>query len=68
MGRQSCRQIPVEYAHQSYDQAVNSPNRELRILTPEEDATERVGLDHLPHVGADTADWVEDRFNELATS
>ena len=62
---QNDRQIPVEYAHQSYDQAVNSPNRELRIFTPEEGATEHVGLDHLPHVGAFTADWIEDRFAEL---
>ena len=54
------RQIPVEYAHQSYDQAVNSPKRELRIFTPEEGATEHVGLDHLPHVGAFIADWIED--------
>ena len=30
------RQIPLEYAHRSYDQAVNSPKRELRIFTPEE--------------------------------
>jgi dienelactone hydrolase len=59
------RQIPVEYAHQSYDQAVNSPNRQLRIFTPDEGATEHVGLDHLPHVGAFTADWIEDRFAEL---
>jgi len=62
---QNDRQIPVEYAHQSYDQAVNSPNRELRIFTPEEGATEHVGLDHLPHVSAFTADWIEDRFAEL---
>ncbi len=27
------RQIPVEYAHQSYEQAVNSPKRELHITT-----------------------------------
>jgi dienelactone hydrolase len=60
------RQIPVAYAHQSYDQAVNSSHRELRIFTPEEGATEHVGLDHLPHVGAFTADWIEDRFNEIA--
>ena len=60
------RQIPVEYAHQSYDQAVNSPKRELRIFTPDEGATEHVGLDHLPHVGAFTADWIEDTLRELA--
>ena len=33
------RQIPLEYAHRSYDQAVNSPKRELRVFTPEEGAT-----------------------------
>jgi dienelactone hydrolase len=60
------RQIPVAYAHQSYDQAVNSPKRTLRIFTPEEGATEHVGLDHLPHVGAFTADWIEDTFREMA--
>lgn len=59
------RQISVKYAHQSYGQAVNSPKRELRIFTAEEGATEHVGLDHLPHVGAFTADWIEDTFSEL---
>jgi len=59
------RQINVSYAHRSYEQAVNSPKRELRIFTPEEGATEHVGLDHLPHVGAFTADWIEDTFAEL---
>ena len=54
------RQIPVEYAHQSYDQAVNSPKRELRIFTVEEGAAEHVGLDHMPHINAFVADWVED--------
>ena len=44
------RQIPLEYAHRSYDQAVNSPKRELRVFTPEEGGTEHIGLDHLPYV------------------
>jgi dienelactone hydrolase len=59
---ESDRQISVQYAHQSYDQAVNSPRRDLRIFTAEEGATEHVGLDHLPHVGSFTADWIEDVF------
>jgi len=59
------RQINVKYAHQSYDQATSSPKRELRIFTPDEGATEHVGLDHLPHVAAFTADWIEDTFNEM---
>lgn len=60
------RQIPLRYAHASYAQAVNSPKRELRVFTPQEGATEHVGLDHLPHVGAYTADWIEDTFAELS--
>lgn len=56
------RQIPVAYAHRSYDQAVQSPRRELRIFTPEEGATEHIGLDHLPHVSSYIADWVAARF------
>lgn len=31
---QNDRQIPVKYAHRTYDQAVNRPNRQLRIFTP----------------------------------
>jgi dienelactone hydrolase len=59
------RQIPLAYAHRSFDQAVNSPKRELRIFTPEEGATEHIGLDHFPHVIGYLADWVADTFGEL---
>jgi dipeptidyl aminopeptidase/acylaminoacyl peptidase len=62
------RQIPLEYAHRSYDQAVNSPHRELRIFTPEEGATEHIGLDHLPHASTYIADWVADTFARAETS
>jgi pimeloyl-ACP methyl ester carboxylesterase len=62
------RQIPLEYAHRSYDQAVNSPKRELRVFTPEEGATEHIGLDHLPYVSTFIADWVADTFAELDRS
>jgi pimeloyl-ACP methyl ester carboxylesterase len=62
------RQIPVDYAHRSYEQAVNSPKRELRVFTPEEGATEHIGLDHLPHVSTFIADWVADTFAELPRS
>ncbi len=60
------RQIPVAMAHRSYEQAVNSPKRELRVFTPEEGATEHIGLDHLPFVSTFVADWVADTFAELA--
>jgi dienelactone hydrolase len=59
------RQIDVGYAHQSYEQAVNAPKKDLRLFTPEEGGTEHIGLDHLPHVGAYTADWIEDTLKEL---
>jgi dienelactone hydrolase len=58
------RQIPLEYAHRSYDQAVRSPKRELRIFTREEGGAEHIGLDHLGHVSTFIADWVSDTFNE----
>jgi pimeloyl-ACP methyl ester carboxylesterase len=56
------RQIPLEYAHRSYEQAVQSPERKLRVFTAEEGATEHIGLDHLSHVSTYIADWVSDVF------
>jgi hypothetical protein len=41
---------------------VHSPHRESPIFTPQEDATEHIGLDHLPYVSSNIADWVADRF------
>jgi dienelactone hydrolase len=56
------RQIPLEYAHRSHDQATGSPHRELRIFTAEEGGAEHIGLDHLSHVSTYIADWVADTF------
>src|SRR4051794_34216254 len=63
--RSDSRQIPLEYAHCSYDQAINSPKRDLRVFTPKECATEHIGLDHLSHVITVIADWVADAFAEV---
>ncbi len=63
---QNDRQIPLAYAHRSYDQAIASPKRELRVFTPEEGGAEHVGLDHLPQVSTFVADWVTETFAELA--
>jgi dienelactone hydrolase len=62
------RQIPLEYAHRSYAQAVASPKRELRVFTAAEGGAEHIGLDHLPHVSTFIADWVAETFAELAAS
>ncbi|GIF26985.1 dienelactone hydrolase [Actinoplanes tereljensis] len=52
------RQIPLRYAHRSYQQAINSPRRELRVFTPAEGGAEHIGLDHLPYVSVFIADWI----------
>jgi esterase/lipase len=59
------RQIPLEYAHRSYDQATGSPRRELRVFTREEGGAEHIGLDHLPYVSTYIADWVSDVFRAV---
>ncbi|GLY81975.1 alpha/beta hydrolase family protein [Actinoallomurus iriomotensis] len=61
------RQIPLEYAHRSYDTAVKSPKRELRIFTREEGGAEHIGLDHLSHVSTYIADWAADTFAEVSS-
>lgn len=56
------RQIPLEYAHRSYEQAVNSSKRELRVFTADEGGAEHIGLDNLPYVRDYIADWVGEVF------
>jgi dienelactone hydrolase len=56
------RQIPMEYAHQSYDGAVNSPERELKIFTQREGGVEHVSADNLEPARSYICDWIADRF------
>jgi dipeptidyl aminopeptidase/acylaminoacyl peptidase len=51
------RQISVDYAHQSYDQLVNSPNRKLKIFTEREGGVEHVGADNMAFGCDYIADW-----------
>ncbi len=51
------RQIGVDYAHQSYDQLVNSPRRELKIFTAREGGVEHVGVDNMSFGRDYIADW-----------
>jgi pimeloyl-ACP methyl ester carboxylesterase len=56
------RQIPLEYAHRSYDQAVNSPCRELKIFTADDFEVEHCGADN-GTMGRDyIPDWVAEQF------
>jgi dienelactone hydrolase len=51
------RQIALEYAHQSYDQLINSPRRELKIFTAREGGVEHVGADNMSFGRDYIADW-----------
>jgi fermentation-respiration switch protein FrsA (DUF1100 family) len=56
------RQIPLEAAQRSYDQARNSPQRELRIFTAEDGGVEHVSADNMEPVRSYIADWVAGCF------
>ena len=56
------RQIPVEYAHRSYEQAVNSPKRELKVFTEREGGVEHCNLDDPMNATRFIADWVAETF------
>jgi dienelactone hydrolase len=51
------RQIGLEYAHQAYDQLVNSPRRELKVFTEREGGVEHVGADNMSYARDFIADW-----------
>lgn len=59
------RQIPLEYAHQSHDEAINSPARELKIFTEREGGVEHVSADNMEPARSYIVDWVADRFSEM---
>ncbi|MBA4759014.1 MAG: prolyl oligopeptidase family serine peptidase [Sphingosinicella sp.] len=62
------RQIPVRYAEMSYDQAVNSPDRELKIFGPDEGGIEHCGADNMEPVQNFIGDWLADRFAKMAAT
>ncbi|MBN1237969.1 MAG: alpha/beta hydrolase [Gammaproteobacteria bacterium] len=51
------RQIALDYAHRTYDQLVNSPRRELKIMTAREGGVEHVGADNMSFARDYIADW-----------
>ncbi len=52
------RQIPLKYAHQSFEQLSSSPRRELKIFTEREGGVEHVGADNMSFGRDYIADWV----------
>lgn len=56
------RQIPVEYAHQTYDQLVNSPKRELKLFDERTGGVEHVSVDNMTYGRGYIADWIAETF------
>lgn len=51
-------QIPLKWAHRTYEQLVNSPKRELKIFTPREGGVQHSSFDNSINAGQYIADWV----------
>ena len=51
-------QIPVAWAHRTYEQLVNSPKRELKIFTEREGGVQHSSFDNSINAGHFIADWV----------
>lgn len=58
----SDRQIPMSYAHQTYEQLINSPKRELKIFTAREGGVEHVGADNMAFARDYIADWFAEQL------
>ena len=56
------RQIPVEYAHQTYEQLVNSPKRELKLFDARTGGIEHVSVDNMSFGRSYIADWIAETF------
>lgn len=51
-------QIPLKWAHRTYEQLVNSPKRELKIFTDREGGAQHASFDNSINAGHTIADWV----------
>jgi dienelactone hydrolase len=51
-------QIPLKWAHRTYEQLVNSPKRELKVFTDREGGVQHASFDNSINAGHYIADWV----------
>ena len=51
-------QIPLKWAHRTYEQLVNSPSRELKVFTEREGGVQHSSFDNSINAGQYIADWV----------
>src|SRR5262249_1056134 len=59
------RQIPVEAAYRSYEQATSSRDRELRIFTEDDGGVEHICTDNMEASKDYIADWVARQFGTM---
>jgi dienelactone hydrolase len=52
------RQIPLKYAHKSYEQLINSPKAELKLFTDREGGVEHCSMDNIDFARNYIADWL----------
>ena len=51
-------QIPLKWAHRTFEQLVNSPRRELKVFTEREGGAQHASFDNSINAGHYIADWV----------
>lgn len=56
-------QIPLKWAHRTYEQLVNSPKRELKIFTEREGGSQHSSFDNSINAGQFIADWIAETLN-----
>ncbi|MNG27144.1 hypothetical protein D3C84_1122300 [compost metagenome] len=56
------RQIPLKYAHRTFEQLVNSPDKELIVFTAREGGVEHSSLDNPSNAGNLIADWLAEKL------
>jgi dienelactone hydrolase len=56
-------QIPLKWAHCTYEQLVNSPKRELKVFTDREGGCQHASFDNSINAGHYIADWVAETLN-----
>lgn len=55
-------QIPLKWAHRTYEQLTNSPDRELKIFTDREGGVQHSSFDNSANAGNYIADWVAEHL------
>ena len=61
------RQIPLKYAHRTYEQLVNCPKKDLFIFTVREGGVEHSSLDNPWNAGNRIADWLAQQLGGTLT-